>query len=220
MGLDFIRNNGGRRVRNYEVQPLLLDDGLMQSEVPEDTKIDLDREMPSDTWHTIDVSGAAVPGDWPLRPRRFVDGKDLGRTVAWLQTREGYPVPVRLSEIGAVVMANNGGELRREFAVVERVVSLMVDPFPWDEIESFAIALHEQRFRLLPCREPLNGLSYNFEEMRATTQYRTKDEMSRLERQGLARATHVPTLVDGRLEPHARQERRTAQLGNRPARNS
>lgn len=215
MGLDFLRNNGGRRVRNYEAQPLLLDDGLMQSEVPEDTKIDLDLEVPSDTWHTIDVSEATIPADWPLRPRRFVDGKDLGRTVAWLQTREGYPVPVRLSEIGAVVMANTGGELRREFAVVERVVSLMVDPFPWDEIESFAIALHEHRFRLLPCREPLNGLSYNFEEMRATTQYRTKDEMSRLERQGLARATNVPTLVDGRLEPHARafDEERTPVVG-------
>lgn len=204
MGLDFLHNHGGRRVRNYEVQPLLLDDGLMQSEVPEGTAIDLNREKPCEKWEPIDVAEAIIPSDWPLRPMRFVDGKDIGRTVAWLQTREGYPVPVRLSEIGAVVMRNIEGGLRREFAVVERVVSLIIDPFPWDEIESFAIALQEQRFRLLPCREPLEGMSYNFEQMRATTQYRTKDEMSRLERQGMARASSVPTLVDGRLEPHAR----------------
>lgn len=204
MGLDFLRNYGGRRVRNYEAQPLLLDDSLMQGEIPEGTAVNLSQECPHDKWRPIDVNTAYIPPDWPLCPVRFVDGKDIGRTVAWLQTREGYPVPVRLSEIGAVVMQNQDGQLHREFALVERVVSFMVDPFPWDEIESFAIALQEAKFRLLPCREPLDGMSYSFEDMRATTQHRTKDEMSRLERHGMAHVAGVPTLVDGRLEPHAR----------------
>ncbi len=215
MGLDFLRNYGGRRVRNYEAQPVLLDDTLMRGEVPEETTINLSREYPHDEWHSIDVNNVSVPFNWPFRPMRFVDGKDIGRTVAWLQTREGYPVPVRLSEIGSVVMHNQDGQLRREFERVERVVSLMVDPFPWDEIESFAIALQEAHFRLLPCREPLHGMSYNFEEMRATTQYRTNDEMSRLERLALAHVKDIPTLVDGRLEPHVRafDEERTPVVG-------
>src|SRR5437868_6353134 len=143
MGLEFLRDNGARRIRNYDEQPFLLDDGLMQTEA-EQEGINHSYEMPREDWEPCDVGSPATSASWALRPTRFVDGKDVGRTVAWLQTREGHPIPVRLSEIGAVVLRNVNGELRREFSRVERVVSLMVDPFPWDEVESFAIALKRQ----------------------------------------------------------------------------
>ena len=55
-----------------------------------------------------------------------------------------------LAEIGGVCMDRDGRDLRRSFQVVERVVALAVDPFPWHEVEDFAIALAESGFRLLP----------------------------------------------------------------------
>lgn len=207
MGLDFLRNNGARRVRNYDAQPFLLDDGLMMDDEPDEGR-DLDYELASGDWRPIDIEEDDGLAGWPLQPKRFVDGKDVGRTVAWLQSREGYPVPVRLSQIGAIVMRDVDGELRREFFVIERVVSLMVDLFPWDEVESFAIALQQNGFRLLPSRKPKpgktfeGGWTFDFERMRRTTQNRSHDEMVRLERQALAREPYAPTLVDGRLDPH------------------
>lgn len=209
MGFEFLRNYGAQRVRNYDPQPFLLDDGLMDIEdkIEEDG---LDVEVPPDEWRPRNVTSATAPANWQHRPQRFIDGKDVGRTVAWLRSREGYPVPVYLSQIGAVEMRNVGGHLCREFEVVERVVSLMIDLFPWKEIESFADALQEHDFRLLPCQPPApiregskRGYSYDFERMRKTTQNRSNDEMSRLERRALARACEIPTLVDGRLAPRA-----------------
>jgi hypothetical protein len=212
MGLDFLTNNGGRRIRDYAPLPLLLSDGLVQfndaEQVDEGIAIDLNREVFCDKWQPRDVTGTSIPSDWAYRPTRFVDGKDTGRTVAWLQSQEGYPVPVRLSEIGAVVMRNIDGDLRREFERVERVVSLIVDLFPWDEVESFARALQRNGFRLLPCQKPLSDanipnqdLMFDFERMRKTTQNRSMDEMTRLEKRALAQANDIPTIVDGRLEP-------------------
>ena len=110
---------------------------------------------------------------------------------------------MRLSEIGAVVMWNNTGCLRREWYTVERVVSMIVDPFPWDEVESFAAALQEKGFRLLQCQKPRRGLTYDFQEMRKATQNRSLDEMMRLEKQALVHASATPVLVDGRLESRA-----------------
>lgn len=206
MGIDFLAVYGARRVRNYEMQPLLLSDGLEMVENPDDAPkaADLSIEQDAAVWQPIDVLRAPLPRPWPYRPLRFVDGKDVGRTVAWLQSRQGYPVPVRLSEIGAVVMRDVNGKLRRELNVVEKVVSLMVDPFPWNEIEGFAAALQERGFRLLPCQKPEGGYTFDFERMRKTTQNRSNDEMVRLECRALRADGETPTLVDGRLEPRAR----------------
>jgi hypothetical protein len=202
MGLEFLRNNGAHRMRDDAMRPLLLGTGLENDEESEeqDEQDDMAYEMPAEEWRPIDVSGADVPADWALCPRRFIDGKDLGRTVAWLQTEEGYPIPVRLSEIGAVVMCHSAGQLRREWYIVERVVSMIIDPFPWDEIESFATALQAEGFRLLPCQKPQGRLTYDFQLMRKATQNRTLDEMMRLEKQALVRSNNIPVLVDGRLE--------------------
>src|SRR5262249_37327040 len=114
---------------------------------------------------------------------------------------EDYPVPVRLAQVGAVVMRDVDGELRRDFEIVERIVTLMVDLFAWHEIESFAIALQENGFRLLPTPKPTAGWSYDFESMRKATADRSRDEMGQLERLALAREIEEPTIIDGRLGP-------------------
>lgn len=203
MGLEFLRNNGAHRMRDDAMRPLLLDNDTAQGDEQqqdEEQQIELSYERPADQWNPIDISDVTVTADWDYRPTRFIDGKDLGRTVAWLQTEEGFPIPVRLSEIGAIVMHNDNGQLRREWYIMERVVSMIVNPFPWDEVESFAAALQEEGFRLLQCREPGGHLTYDFQEMRKATQNRSMDEMMRLEKQALLRSGDTPILVDGRLE--------------------
>ena len=157
MGLDFLQTNGARRIRAYPSQPFLLDDGRALDEPTEDERLLYDIECNADEWEPLDVTRANPQRGWRWRPKRFVDGKDVGRTVAWLQSTEGFPVPVRLSEIGACVMGDNDGSLHREFSVVERVVCLMADFFPWDEVESFARALSAHQFRLLIASKPNNG---------------------------------------------------------------
>jgi hypothetical protein len=200
MGLEFLRANGARRMKDYRQQPFLFDNEATGEEEP-DEKHDFEYEADGGKWKPLSISADDGDGDWPLRVRRFVDGKDVGRTVAWLQSREGYPAAVRLAQIGAVVMREVKGELRREFAKIERVVSLPVDLFPWDEVESFAIALGEKDFRLLPVKEPAGGWSYDFEPMRQATENRSHDEMSRWERLALTQNIDTPTLIDGRLQP-------------------
>lgn len=209
MGIDFLVNYGARRVRDYDAQPLLLTDGQTLDEDADDApdQVGLSCEVAAEEWQPLNVLHAPLPEAWVYRPLRFVDGKDVGRTVAWLQSRQGYPVPVRLSQIGAVVMRDVDGELRREFGVVERVVSLMTDLFPWEEVESFAVALRERGFRLLPVTKPGKEQDFNFfdfERMRKTTQNRSNDEMVRLECQVLAEDPTTSTIVDGRLEPRTR----------------
>lgn len=203
MGLDFLQTNGARRIRAYPSLPFLLDDGRAMDDPDEEERLMYDIECAADEWSPRNVNQADVPRNWRWRPKRFIDGKDVGRTVAWLQSADGYPVPVRLSEIGACVLCDDHGSLRREFSVVERVVCLMGDFFPWDEIESFARALALHDFRLLIASVPNGGAAFDFEPMRVSTQSRSNDEMIRLERQALMRATNEPTIVDGRLEKRA-----------------
>lgn len=196
MGLDFLRNNGARRVHNYAEQPFLLTDSTPQSEELDTEKVKLEYEDLPQLWEAKNIDTTSVPKDWQYRPKCFVDGKDMGRTIAWLQSKQGHPVPVRLSQIGAVVMRNYDGTLVREFAKVEQVVSVAVDFFPWDEVESFAVALRRAGLRLLTC-QPSN--TFDFERMRITTQNRSMDEMTRLERLALTQINDLPTVVDGLL---------------------
>jgi hypothetical protein len=215
MGLGFLQEYGAHRMRDDARRPLLLDTPFVSSEEEEEGESDLNYERSTEAWSPIEVQKVGVPSPWPLSPCCFIDGKDLGRTVAWLQTAEGFPVPVRLSEIGAVVMCNRPEGLSREWCVVERVVSMVVDPFPWDEIESFALALQEQGFRLLPCQKPQGRLTFDFQEMRQVTQNRSLDEMLRLEKQALVSAMPEPVLVDGTLASHSGgfDEEQTAVVG-------
>ena len=170
--------------------------------------------MGGDPWRPIAVEEA--PADWDEAPRRFVDGCHVGHTVAWLQDAEGHPVPLMLSEIGGVCV--EGRELRAAFRVVERVVALIVDPFPWNEVEEFAIALAGSGFRLLPTAAPRAegrdgwAASYDFEAMRKKAQNRSNYEMEVLEEVALCRHAEVPTLVDGPLEPRLNSDERLREL--------
>ncbi len=202
MSLDFLHRHGAVRMANYEPQLPLLDS-------PEDDEVPagvvLDYEVDSDAWGAISLSTRVGwrAADWTERPVRFVDGSDRGRTIAWLRAPGGYPVPVRLGEIGAVAVRTDDGHCRRECAEVERVVAMVIDPFPWDEVEAFATALPAHGLRLLPAAAPGGKPSHDFEEMRKAGQNRTMTEMGALEEAVLARTEAMPTIVDGRLEPRA-----------------
>jgi hypothetical protein len=138
--------------------------------------------------------------DWAERPARFVDGKDVGQTVACLNSPSGTIVPVRLSEIGSIVMSVHDGELRREFVAAERVVSMVASAFPWEEMEALAAELSAHNFRLLAARPPGGELSDVIEDMRKAAQNRSLDEMEVLEELAVAQDSETPTIVDGRLE--------------------
>ncbi len=204
MSLGFLRTYSGRRVTGYAPQPPLPthptdDDDLDAEEV----KRGLGYEIDMDSWEPqqVIVPPKWHPNDWLERPIRFIDGKDVGETVASLKAPGGYPVPVRLSEIGGVAVRVVDGVCRREFEIVERVVSMVVNPFPWDQVESFAAALQQHGFRLLPAEPPGGEPSYDFEEMRKAAQNRSNTEMGVLEEAALAQDPLTPTVVDGRLEP-------------------
>jgi len=207
MGLDFIQRYGGRRLDQYDPQPPLLDEPLdpENAEEQEDDSIELGCEREPDAWEPIDLSvpNSWQPRNWSDRPVRFIDGKDVGETIAWLRSPQGHPIPIRLSQIGGISMRAIEGECRREFDVVERIVSMEIDVFPWEEIESFAIALQQHGFRLLAAH-PKEGLSYDFERMRKAAQNKSNEEMTALERVALEQGCDEPTIVDGRLEPRMR----------------
>jgi hypothetical protein len=196
----FLQTYGAQRVQQYASQP-----ELWNSDPDEELKTVLDYECPSDKWMAITpaVPAGWSPMTWEDRPRRFVDGKDDGETVIALRAPGGYPIAVRLSQIGSTVLEVVDGICYRRFAVVELVVSMVVKPFPWHEIESFAIALQEQGIRLLPAQRPKKGLPYDFEVMRKAAQNRSNDEMATLEEYAVSQDNAVPTVVDGRLEPRS-----------------
>lgn len=218
MSLDFLRSHGGRRLRAYPDQPLLIPrEGDEADDEADDETVELSYEQESAAWQPIAIHDTPPRADSAAAaPRRFVDGCHLGHTVAWLQDGQGHPIPVMLSEIGGVCMrlAERGRTLTREFAVVERVVTMIIDPFPWDQIESFAAALQGEGLRLLPAAPPrvggsgraARGLSYDFEAMRRQVQNRSNYEMEVCEELSLCNDLDAPTLVDGRLESRLKRK--------------
>lgn len=183
-------------------------------------QVELGAEVPASFWAPLDL--ALPPGyqarDFPFRPRRFVDGKDVGLVVAALRAPQGYPVPVRLSQIGAVVLADEDGVLRRQAEIVERAVTFITHPFPWHEIEALAIALQGHELRLVHAREPAvqdPAELWSYALCRKVTFNASNNEMKQLE-EGLAARFYddVPTVVDGRLEPRfGERTQRTAVIG-------
>lgn len=202
--LGFLHDFGGHRLAAYDPQPELLDAGFDAGSGDADpAEVIWDYEVDADQWTAIPITGKqyCLSDTWAERPRRFVDGKDVGRTIAWLRAPGGYPIPIRLSEIGATSVRVVGGQCRRESEVVERAVSMVADPFPWDRVEAFAAALQGHKFRLLVAKKPDNKLSYDFEVMRKASENRSNTEMGVLEKAMLALAADEPSIVDGRLEP-------------------
>lgn len=176
-------------------------------------------EAPSDETKTVELGAETLPhqwkaitpclpsdwrtGKWSGRPVRFVDGTDTGDTVAWFQSPGGFPIPLRFSQLGAVVLEMVNGEKTRSFEWHEPVVSLVGDAFPWHEIEELAADLSAHGMRLLLAKPPGGALSYDFETMRKAAQNRSNDEMGVYEEAAIAQNAEVPTVVDGRLEPRS-----------------
>lgn len=207
MGLEFLQEYGGQRLR---FPPHHIDfggsDEFDSSEDDQDPelKIDCSFEVWSEAWEPIDVLRSA--GANHLLPIRFIDGCHSGQTVAWVQAPQGHPVPVMLAEVGGIAMTQAGRQLRREFEIVERVVTMVIQPFPWHQIEAFAVALQALGLRLLPAEPPKDEqdqpiASFDFELMRRRTQTRSHYEMEALEELALHQCPHQPSLIDGRLEP-------------------
>ncbi|HNE02905.1 MAG TPA: hypothetical protein PLT08_00190 [Anaerolineales bacterium] len=204
MGLDFILNNGGRRSATDITLPIPYNyssnrDNNLQNEV------DLELEMSDKAWQAINIVNTLNwrPIEWEYSPIRFVDGKDVGQTVAWVYSPDGYPVPIRLSQIGSIVMNLENGEIRRDYSTVDRVVSMVVDPFSWEDIEGFARSLQANGIRLLPAYPLDPNATFEFEKLRQASQDRTREEMSVLEEAAIARNNNVPTVIDGRLDKHS-----------------
>ena len=202
-GLKFIKNYEGRRIESeFGLKPFLVEED--DDEETTETNLNLSLATEAGNWQSINPQ---LPKnwrvqDWQSRPVRFVDGKDVGQTVAWLRGTDGGFVAIRLAEIGSVVMRVVNGELRREFAQVERVLAMNTAGFPWEEVESFALALREHEIYLLPTRRTPEEFQMNFEKIRKFTQRRSMQEMMTLEEFALAQQNDVPTIVDGTLKDH------------------
>ena len=205
LGLKFINNYEGRRIeKEFGMKPYFVEPDEDDEESTEDFDINLSLEQEAGKWEIINpqLPPSWRAQDWKSRPVRFVDGKDVGQTVAWLRGTDGSFVAIRLAEIGSVVMHIVNGELRREFAQVERVLAMNTAVFPWEEVESFALALREHDIYLLPTKRTPEEFELNFEQIRKFTQRRSAQEMMVLEEFALAQQNHIPTIVDGTLKDH------------------
>lgn len=151
-------------------------------------------------WEPITPSEApAKPGEYPVR---FIDGSHIGQPVLCLRSPAGYPVPLLIGQVGAVALKLVGRNFVREFRAVEQVLSFVVDPFPWAEVEEFATALENHsrlRLRVLPARMAMDKSPFDYEAMRGQAYNRCQNEMLKLEVLALAAGPDVPTLVDGQL---------------------
>lgn len=163
--------------------------------------VDLSVELRPDAWKGLLVGEApARDGEFPTR---FIDGSQAGQPVLCVRSPQGWPIPLVLSEVGAVALKSVGRRFEREFVKVERVLSFVADPFPWEQVEAFAAALMnkpELALRVLPANRPTEPHSpFDYEVMRTQARARAQQEMTTLERLAVAVGRGEPTLVDGPL---------------------
>lgn len=188
---------------SYPDQPIMSDDQTGAGDDNEDsTTVDHSYEIPADDWNAIDFRQAEV--NLEDVPRRFIDGCHIHEAIAWLRDPQGYPVPVVLAELGGIAIRAEGKELAREFAIVERAVSMTVDSFPWNEVEEFAADLNEHGLRLLAVRPPNDedgrpAMTFDFQRMREQTRMGILHEMSCLEEVAWGNDRDTPTIIDGRV---------------------
>jgi hypothetical protein len=206
MGMDFIKNYGGARLEGGSPLPSQINAPSNEEEDGQNIQLEIERDL--GTWSAISVASVDLwrPEQWIYSPIRFIDGKDVGQIIAWIRSPEGYPVPIRLAQVGGISMRIVDGNIRREFFQTEKVVAMPADLFPADEVESFALALQENGFRLLPTAQPKNGYQevlMNYERLRGLADQRTRFEMLNLEEAAIAQDAGIPSIVDGALDMHA-----------------
>src|SRR5262245_37705084 len=161
----FFRAYAAAAVGDTAPQPVL--DGLAEEEG--DATVELNVEMPAGAWAARVVREApARPGEYPVR---FIDGSLATLPVLCLRAPQGWPIPLLVSEAGAVAVRLTGRSFVREFVTVERVLSFVADPFPWAEVEALAAAVlndPELAARLVPANRPLAERNpFDYEVMRA-----------------------------------------------------
>ena len=197
----FFRQYGGSAVGATPIQPNLQPD----EDEPSDA-IDRTVEVPEDRWKPIPVTEAPARGG--EYPERFIDGSQDGQPVLCVRAPRGWPIPMVLSEIGVVALKTvptprGGVAFEREFSRVERVLSFVADPFPWEEVEAFAAALAnmpELALRVVLANPPKEKYNpFDYEVMRTQARARAQQEMTTLERLALGLNREVSTLVDGPL---------------------
>ena len=182
-----------------------------QPNVPLDPDAD-DDDTKSTVNRTIEFAEAAwkpiIVPEAPARenefPERFIDGSHVGLPVLCVRTELGWPIPLMLSEVGAVALRSVGRGFEREFVAVDRVLTFVADPFPWEDVEAFAIDLAnkpELQLRVLPAKLPdlAQHSPFDYEVMRSQARTRAMLEMANLERLALAVDRKKATLVDGPL---------------------
>jgi hypothetical protein len=196
----FFRTYAAAAVGDTPAQPVLPE--LADADAPEgDDTVDLNVEVPAGAWAARIVGEApAKPGEYPVR---FIDGSLSTLPVLCLRSPQGWPIPLLVSEAGAVAVRLTGRSFVREFVTVERVLSFVADPFPWAEVEAFAAAvLHDPDLsaRLVPANCPVAERNpFDYEVMRTQASGRCEQEMLNAERLALAADPTLPALVDGKL---------------------
>lgn len=98
--------------------------GLSEEEGTEGAdSVELSIEVPANEW-TVRVVGEAPAkgGEYPVR---FIDGSLAALPVLCLRPQEGWPIPLLISELGAVGLRLEGRSFNREFVLVERVLSAL-----------------------------------------------------------------------------------------------
>lgn len=100
VGLKFINNYEGRRIeKEFSMKPYFVEpEGDEDGEPTEEFEINLSLEQETGKWKVINpqLPDKWRAQDWKSRPVRFVDGKDVGQTVAWLRGTDGSFVAIRL----------------------------------------------------------------------------------------------------------------------------
>ncbi|OWK37303.1 hypothetical protein [Fimbriiglobus ruber] len=197
----FLRAYNATAVGATPPQPYLPDPATDGEETSE--TIDPNVEMLAREWkHRVVGEAPTRAGEHPVR---FIDGSHSAQPALCLRAPRGWPIPVLVSELGAVALklTQTGRSFVRDFVTVERVLSFVADPFPWAEVEAFAGAIQNDpalAARLVPANMPRAGHNpFDYEVMRAQAYNRCQQEMLNAERLALAADPKVPTLVDGKI---------------------
>jgi len=197
----FFRTYQAQFVGATPVQPFVpppdADDESTEEATPQ---IDRTVEMPEAYWKAIALT--EQPANENEIPKRFIDGSQKGEPVLCIRSPQGYPIPMVLSEVGAVALESVGRTFERKFVALERVLTFYADPFPWEEVEALSLDLlnrPELKLRILPAAPPdfSKHSPFDYEAMRSQAHNRAQREMEMMERLALASAKDVPTLVDG-----------------------
>jgi hypothetical protein len=196
----FLRTYEASAVGDTPPQPIL-DTLPGEGDAASAETMDFNVEVPAGDWAPHIIGEApARPGEYPIR---FIDGSIVALPVLCLRAPPGWPIPLLVAELGAVALRLHGRSFVREFLVVDRVVSFVADPFPWAEVESFAVAIladQDLSVHLVPANGPQPERNpFEYEVMRGQAYHRCEQEMLNAERLALAADPTVPTLLDGKL---------------------